>query len=412
MQRLRLDPSSTEGWAFDEAVQAELEQRLSEAQALDAEIRELVCTRRLERVRLCERLAHMRLEGLYLALNYATFADYALAVGAATSHRAARQQADLAEQLEALPALRAVFASGDADWTKVREAAQAATEGAGTDADWAQLVVSCSYDEVRARAKEERGEAPTRRISFELPLEVLVRFRQYVDSTGERLGKRLTNVEAFELMLETAVRAEPCPRGQESEAERSEPCPRGQESQAEAEAVEPPTVEAGAARIPPPSATLVGYVCERCRATSVPGPDGLVLLDPARAALLECDAVLQDADGARTRKIPPRVRSAVYVRDRGACVVPGCGARGFLHQHHEGLGGWRETGHDPDIVCLLCFGHHQQRHQGLLKVEPLGGGRFRCRRADGQELVAGPGANGTTTTTAPATPRPRGQGAS
>ena len=90
--------------------------------------------------------------------------------------------------------------------------------------------------------------------------------------------------------------------------------------------------------------------------------------------------------------------------------MPGCGAQGFLHEHHEGLGGWRETGHDPDKICLACFGHHTQRHKGLLRIEPLGGGQFRFVRSDGQELVAGPGANGTTTTTAPGAPRcPRGQ---
>jgi len=410
MQRLELDPSTSEGWAFDEAVQAEVERRLADACALDAEIRAIVQARRLDRVRLCDRLARMRREGLHEPLNYGTFAEYAVAVGAATSHRAARQQSDLAEQLELLPELRAVFEAGDADWTKVREAAEVATPA--TDADWAQDVVSLSYDEVRAKAKEARGEPPTRRISFELPLEVLVRFRQFVDSTGERLGQRLTNVEAFELLLETAARSEPCPRGQTQEAEQV-PSDAGSTEVVDADEGDedrPVVVGGRAARIPPPSATLVGYVCELCEETSVQGPHGLVLLSPARAALLACDAVVQEADGSRTRRIPAKIRSLVYARDRGTCRAPGCGAQGFLHEHHEGLGGWRETGHDPDKICLTCVGHHTQRHKGFLRIEPLGGGQFRFVRSDGQELVAGPGANGTTTTTAPGAPRcPRGQ---
>ena len=172
----------------------------------------------------------------------------------------------------------------------------------------------------------------------------------------------------------------------------------------------PVVVGGQAARIPPPSATLVGYVCELCEETSVQGPHGLVVLSPARAALLACDAVVQEADGSRTRKIPAKIRALVYARDRGTCRAPGCGARGFLHEHHEGLGGWRETGHDPDKIVLTCLGHHTQRHKGLLRIEPLGGGQFRFVRSDDQELVAGPGANGTTTTTAPGAPRPRGQG--
>ena len=80
MQRLELDPSTTEGWAFDEAVQAELERRLADAQALDAEIRAIVRARRLDRVRLCDRLARMRREGLHEPLNLGTFAEYAVAV--------------------------------------------------------------------------------------------------------------------------------------------------------------------------------------------------------------------------------------------------------------------------------------------------------------------------------------------
>jgi hypothetical protein len=414
MQRLELDPSTTEGWAFDDAVQAEVERRLADAQALDAEIRAIVRARRLDRVRLCDRLARMRREKLHEPLNYGTFVEYAVAVGAATSHRAARQQADLAEQLELLPHLRGVFEAGDADWTKVREAAEVATPA--TDADLARDVVNLSYDEIRAKKKEALGQAPTRRISFELPLEVLVRFDQYVNSTGERLGQRLTKGEAFELMLETAARSEPCPRGQTQEPEQVPPDAGSTEvvdaaGDAEEEHEDRSVVASGrASRIPPPSATLIGYVCELCEETSVQGPDGPVLLSPARAALLACDAVVQEADGSRTRKIPPRIRAQVYARDRGTCRVPGCGAQGFLHEHHEGLGGWRETGHDPDKVVLTCFGHHTQRHKGLLRIEPLGGGQFRFVRSDGQELVAGAGANGTTTTTAPRAPRcPRGQ---
>jgi hypothetical protein len=148
----------------------------------------------------------------------------------------------------------------------------------------------------------------------------------------------------------------------------------------------PTGAAAGGDRIPPPSGTLVGYVCERCDEVSVRGPNGLVPLNPARAGLLECDAVIQEADGRRRRKIPPRIRALVHVRDRGLCRVPGCGATGFLHQHHEGEGGWRKTGHDPDKLCLLCLGHHRQRHKGLLTIEPLGGGQFRFLRADGREL--------------------------
>lgn len=414
MNVLDLDPATTRGWACDDAVQAEVERRLAEAQALDAEIRDLVKARRLDKARLCDRLARMRQERLHEPLNYATFADYAVAVGAATSPRAARQQADLAQRLEGLPALRGVFTAGQADWTKLREAVTAATSE--TDADWARRVVTDSYDQVRAAAREARGEAPTQRISFELPLEVVIRFRRFVDAVGERLAQRVTNAEAFEMMLETAARSEPPgrrPEGGSTPDASSSPdprpvmCPRGQGTDAVPPDQPPEGLSASARRmdddsVPPPSATLVGYVCERCDQTAAVGPNGRpVLLDPARAATLACDAVIQEASGRRRRRIPPRIRSLVYVRDGGRCRVPGCGAAGFLHQHHEGPGGWREVGNDPDRLCLLCFGHHLQRHKGLLRIAPLGAGRFRFFRADGWELTEGPGANGTTTVARP-----------
>jgi Holliday junction resolvasome RuvABC DNA-binding subunit len=57
----------------------------------------------------------------------------------------------------------------------------------------------------------------------------------------------------------------------------------------------------------------------------------------------------------------------VWARDQGRCRVPGCRATRHIDIHHlipRALGGT----HDEWSLCLLCSGHHQLHHQGLLSI--------------------------------------------
>ncbi len=99
------------------------------------------------------------------------------------------------------------------------------------------------------------------------------------------------------------------------------------------------------------------------------------------------DAFVQDDEGEVSRTIPAKVRRRVYARDRGTCVVPGCGARGFLENHHEGERGWKGTGHDEEHLFLLCPAHHTARHEGWLKIEGVVSTGLRWFNAAGKELV-------------------------
>lgn len=83
-----------------------------------------------------------------------------------------------------------------------------------------------------------------------------------------------------------------------------------------------------------------------------------------------CDAGLVAAtgDGAelsigrRSRTVPPAMRRALRLRDRG-CRFPGCTHDRFLHGHH--VKHWLHGGETRvDNLVLLCTRHHRLLHEG------------------------------------------------
>ena len=76
--------------------------------------------------------------------------------------------------------------------------------------------------------------------------------------------------------------------------------------------------------------------------------------------------------GRRTRTIPPAIRRALEVRDRG-CRFPGCGSR-FTDAHH--VRHWADGGETSlDNCLLLCRHHHRLVHEGGWRVDWWGRGR-------------------------------------
>jgi hypothetical protein len=76
----------------------------------------------------------------------------------------------------------------------------------------------------------------------------------------------------------------------------------------------------------------------------------------------------------KTRTIPPRLRRALEVRDRG-CRFPGCGSR-FTDGHH--IRHWADGGATRlDNLILLCKTHHRLLHEGGfgLEADPTGRGQ-------------------------------------
>jgi len=78
--------------------------------------------------------------------------------------------------------------------------------------------------------------------------------------------------------------------------------------------------------------------------------------------------------GRKTRTIPPALRRALEVRDRG-CRFPGCGLR-FTDGHH--VIHWADGGEtNPRNLLLLCDFHHTLVHEGGWTVEWWGQGSNR-----------------------------------
>jgi hypothetical protein len=95
---------------------------------------------------------------------------------------------------------------------------------------------------------------------------------------------------------------------------------------------------------------------------------------PETARRLACDAkvsrVITDGAGQpldvgrSTRVVPPALRRAATVRDRG-CRFPGCGRPpGWCDAHH--VRHWADGGETAlDNLVLLCRPHHRAIHRGF-----------------------------------------------
>ncbi|MCH7672896.1 MAG: DUF222 domain-containing protein [Proteobacteria bacterium] len=95
---------------------------------------------------------------------------------------------------------------------------------------------------------------------------------------------------------------------------------------------------------------------------------------------LVCDAslvtALEDAAGnvlnigRKTRTVPPAIRRALNIRDRG-CRAPGCCESRFVDAHH--IRHWCDGGETSlDNLVLLCRHHHRLLHQGVISIRKEG----------------------------------------
>jgi hypothetical protein len=116
-----------------------------------------------------------------------------------------------------------------------------------------------------------------------------------------------------------------------------------------------------------------------------------------RRLACDCGLVVTRTDGSgsvldvgrRTRRIPPAIRRALWLRDRG-CRFPGCGHTRFLHGHH--VRHWMAGGETRlDNLVLLCSRHHRVLHEGDCSIERASGdGSLVFRIAGGKSLLRVP----------------------
>jgi len=94
--------------------------------------------------------------------------------------------------------------------------------------------------------------------------------------------------------------------------------------------------------------------------------------------------------GRRSRSIPPSIRRALSLRDRG-CAFPGCTHDRFLHGHH--IHHWLHGGATTlNNLALLCTHHHHMVHEGGWSLTRTPEGELHFTAPDGRELPAVPAA--------------------
>jgi hypothetical protein len=97
------------------------------------------------------------------------------------------------------------------------------------------------------------------------------------------------------------------------------------------------------------------------------------------------DGASQPLDvGRRTRTIPPAIRTALVVRDRG-CAFPGCDRPpSWTDAHHREH--WADGGPTSlDNLVLLCRTHHRAVHEGGWQLIHDPDGRWTARRASSRD---------------------------
>jgi hypothetical protein len=144
------------------------------------------------------------------------------------------------------------------------------------------------------------------------------------------------------------------------------------------------------------ASTLRGHSAGCCELEDGPS----VPIETARR--LSCDAskieITEDESGdpldvgRRTRTIPPALRRALQVRDKG-CVFPGCTHKRYVDGHH--VQHWANGGATKlSNLVLLCRFHHRAVHEGGLRMERCNDGAWRFFRPSGDLIHAPAPGNG------------------
>ena len=134
------------------------------------------------------------------------------------------------------------------------------------------------------------------------------------------------------------------------------------------------------------------------------GPDGAwaatledgsrVSAETLRRVACDCGMVAMSRNGEalnigrRARTIPPAIRRALMLRDRG-CAFPGCTHTAFLHGHH--IEHWLHGGETSlDNMVLLCTFHHHLVHEGGWRITAGAEGTFVFHSPAGRLLALQP----------------------
>jgi hypothetical protein len=280
---------------------------------------------------------------LYWRRGHVTMVEYMERELRYSAH-AAHERLRVARALVDLPKIREEFARGELTFSSVRELTRVATPE--TQAAWVDWARGRTASEVQRQVSgRKRGDLPstpkdpalaTVRIVLEVRESVAAQWKAFRAELDSEHDERLDDTE----LLETTMR-------------------RARE----------PTKDGEPTR---PAAQVAVTTCKSCKLATLRAGGFVTELLPTTAERLQCDSEYVgdlELDGSEriTSTIPESIRRKVWIRDAGGCRVPGCRAARCLDVHHirfRSQGG----GHELWNLILLCSGHHQQVHEGRLRI--------------------------------------------
>lgn len=298
---------------------------------------------------------------------------------------ASREKVRAARALESLPETSAAMARGELSFAKVRALTRVGTPEnesqllelarSGTAAQLERVVRSWKWLNREDEAEWERRRHETRCLSLfpgedgmyvirgRLDPEVGALLQRAIEAAGDALFRadpeevpERRRADAIALLAERALAAGFGAQESHESAEVPMSGTRAERYQVMLH-VEAPTLEASSEPTMSELEDGTRVSAETCRrlacdagvVTVRHAPDGRIL-----------------HVGRRTRTIPPAIRRALNVRDRG-CRFPGCGSR-FADAHH--IRRWADGGVTSlDNTILLCGFHHRLLHEGGYRVE-------------------------------------------
>lgn len=336
--------------------------------------------------------------------GFASCADW-LAWRIGVQRGTAREKVRTARALEDLPQISEAMDRGEVSFSKVRAITRVA--GPESEAELLELARSTSAADLERvargwKAMSRAGERNAERVRHELR-------RLAVRPDGEGMYEvhgRLEPEVAAVLMRAIEAAGDALYRGYQGPEEcRPEP------EQLRADALGLVAERALAAGMTGEAAPVSGSRAERYQVVlhveaetldrdAEPGMSELedgTRVSAETSRRLSCDAsrvvVRKDREGRildvgrRTRTIPPALRRALEIRDRG-CRFPGCGCR-FTDGHH--IEHWADGGGTGlRNVVLLCRIHHRLVHEGGYRICMGKEGRVVFFDPSGRAIAAAP----------------------
>jgi len=331
---------------------------------------------------------------------------------------AAREQVRVARALADLPRIDAGLHDGRLSYSKVRAMTRVATpENEAELVELAELSTASQLERIcrgyRSCHREISGEEPAatrqRRIDWRwedgglrlsgwLPADEGELVRKAIQAALDSLREEAWAEAADEVDRDSAEASEPPHDPAEASGPPHDPAEASGPPHDSAEASDDPPVRAP--RPQPDLADALVAVAETSLArglASAPGGERtqvVLHLGPGRCCIddgpplelaaalrLSCDAQLLPLKtdrvgrvldvGRARRSIPPAIRRALKVRDRG-CRFPGCTCSRFVDAHH--VVHWARGGETKlDNLVLLCRFHHRLVHEGGYGARALQG---------------------------------------